>query len=220
VNERNYSSHFFIRDLASEILRDDLDLKLTEIYEEIRFSGPQCSIFFTGTGFSELWFSKTLETISAHSRVFKGNNLYVKGACLAGYIRAFKKGMDYPIICKGRTKATISLIARENGMNREVELSGAACNWYDAGCECDFILDDDRTAEFVITSLVSRERTSLVFDLSSFPDRPHLATRVHVSVCYLNDAECEIRVTDRGFGNFFASSGAEVTKRLNLEGYI
>ncbi len=220
VNEHNRSMDFFIKDLASEILRNDLDAKLSEAYEDINFSGPKCSVFFTGSGFSELWFVKTLELISASCRVFKGNNLYVKGACLAGYIRAFKEGKDYPIICKGRTRASISLVNRYHGEITETELSRAACDWYEAGCVRDFILDNDASAEFIITSLVSRERTSIMFDLSSFPARPPMTTRVEVSVRYLNEAECEIRVTDKGFGGFFAGSGAEVTKRLNLEGYI
>lgn len=220
VNERNHSMDFFIKDLASELLRNDLDAKLTELFEDIRFSGPRSSVFFTGTGFSELWFTNTLELISASCRVFKGNNLYVKGACLRGYIRCFKEGRDYPIVCKGRTKASVSLVNRCKGEVTETELSKAACDWYEAGSVTDFILDSDRSCEFIITSLVSRERTSIMFDLSSFPDRPPLTTRVEVSVRYLNDAECEIKVTDKGFGSFFAGSGACVTKRLNLEGYI
>lgn len=220
VNEKMHSGDFHTKDLASELLRSDLDLKLTELFEEIRFGGPRCSVFFTGTGFSELWFSGTLEKISRVCRVFKGNNLYVKGACLAGYLKAAGERSDYPIICRGRTRASISVKMRYKGQLREMELSAAACDWYDAGVICDFILDDEKSACFVVTSLVSRQRSEIIFDLSSFPDRPVKATRVQVTVKYLSEHECEIRVADAGFGAFFEASGAEVVKRIDLEGYI
>ena len=58
------------------------------------------------------------------------------------------------------------------------------------------------------------------FDLSSFPDRTEGMVRVVVSVKYLNESECEIRMSDAGFGEFFEPTGAEVIKKLNLEGYI
>lgn len=220
INERSYSLEFNIRDLASEMQRIKLDRRLTEVYEEVRFDGKCCSVFFTGTGFSELWFENTLQTISRDFRVFKGNNLYVKGACLAGYILAFKGGRDYPIVCKGRTKAAISVVVTDNGEQSEIVLSKAACDWYDAGSSTDFILTGEKTATFIITSLVSRERTEVRLDLSDFPDRKDKATRVEVSVKYRNDSQCDLTVTDKGFGEFYEATGKSVSKLLDLEGYI
>ena len=218
VDEKNYSLDFAIRDLASELLRGDLDAKLSEIYENIRFTGASCSVYFTGTGFTELWFEKTLELISGSCRVFKGNNLYVKGACLSAYERG-SEGAPL-IVAKGRTRASISIICKLNGELREVQLSPAAASWFDADGSMDFIMEEGKSAQFIVTSLESHSRTKLEFDLGAFPDRPVKATRVGVSVSYINDAECEIKVRDKGFGGFFEASGREVVKRLNLEGYI
>ena len=220
INESSYSLEFFIRDLASSMRRTQFDARLSEIFEKLKFEGKNCSVFFTGTGFSELWFENTLQLISAACRVFKGNNLYVKGAVLCGYIRAFKGGRDYPIVCKGRTKASISCVCRKEGQLAETELSKAACDWYDAGSSRDFILTDDSGVSFMVTSLISRERTRIDMDLSSFPKRPEKATRVQVSVKYINEFECDLEIKDKGFGDFFEGSGQKVTKRLNLEEYI
>lgn len=220
INERSYSLEFFIKDLASAMLRRQLDKKLSRIYEDIKFEGKNCSVFFTGTGFSELWFEDTLQLISRSFRVFKGNNLYVKGACLAGYIRTFKGGREYPIVCKGRTKASIAVAAIKNGSLSEVELSRATSDWYDAGSVTDFILTKDRSVTFVITSLISRERTEVKVDLSEFPERKDKATRVEVEVRYVNDSQCDLIIRDKGFGGFFGGSGKEISRRLDLEGYI
>ena len=220
INERSYSMEFFIKDLASAMLRRQLDKRLSQIYGDIRFDGKNCSVFFTGTGFSELWFEDTLQMISRSFRVFKGNNLYVKGACLAGYIRAFKSGREYPIVCKGRTKASIAVLALDNGTAREKELSRATCDWYDAGSVTDFIVTGDSQVTFIITSLISRERTEVKIDISEFPARKDKATRVEVEVRYVNDSQCDLIIRDKGFGGFFEGSGKEVSRRLDLEGYI
>ncbi len=220
VNERNYSMDFNIKDLASEMLRIQLDSKLSEIYDEVRYDGKRSAVFFTGEGFSELWFKRTLEKISEEHRVFKGNNLYVKGNCLCGRITKNNKGKDFPIVCKGRTKAFISAAVYKGGRLTEKVVSDAAKDWYDAEGECDFLLEGEKNAQIIITSLVGKERTVLDFDLSDFPDRPKGTTRVSVSVEYLNSSQCEITVTDKGFGAFYPASGCMVKKRLDLEGYI
>ena len=220
VNERSYPMDFSMKDLASVSLRNQLDEKLGMVYEDLKTDGPRSSVYFTGEGFNELWFKDTLKDISSERRAFKGNNIYVKGACLAGYLRSEDEQQDFSVICKGRTKSEISVEVRYMGRPVKVTLARACVDWYDAFADIDFLLGDEKSICFNITSLVSRETTQVEFDLSQFPDRPPLTTRVEVAVRYLNDAECEISVTDKGFGEFYPASGETVTKRLNLEGYI
>ena len=199
---------------------DHLDEKLKELIQEILQENPISSVYFTGEGFNELWFVKTLQEVSERARAFKGNNLYAKGACLAGFRRADETLKDYNIICDGRTKATISVEAVYKGSPCILNLSKAPVDYYDAGLVTDFILDNVTSIRFYVTSLVSRERTFVDFDLSSFPERPNKTTRVEITIHYFNDCECEISVTDKGFGEFFKGSGEKVVKRLNMEGYV
>ena len=199
---------------------DHLDEKLKELIQEILQENPISSVYFTGEGFNELWFVKTLQEVSERARAFKGNNLYAKGACLAGFRRADETLKDYNIICDGRTKATIAVEAVYKGSPCILNLSKAPVDYYDAGLVTDFILDNVTSIRFYVTSLVSRERTFVDFDLSSFPERPNKTTRVEIAIHYFNDCECEISVTDKGFGEFFKGSGEKVVKRLNMEGYV
>ncbi|MBR3004917.1 MAG: hypothetical protein IKH67_07630 [Lachnospiraceae bacterium] len=219
INERSYPMDFSMRDLASEMLRDQLDERLNNIYEDLKSEGRRSSVFFTGEGFNELWFRNTLKNISSRRRAFKGNNIYVKGACLAGLMRAEGKDQDLHIVCQGRTKADIYVEVRYQGQPVNMNLSKSCIDWYDAYSDLDFILGDEKSITFSICSLVSRETTQVVFDLSGFPERPPKTTRVGISVRYINDSECEITVRDKGFGAFWPASGEAVTKRLNLEGY-
>lgn len=220
VNEHSFSLEFSVRDLGSSLIRSDYDQRIGEVYESLKLEGENTSVYFTGEGFADLWFTDTLGKISKDNRVFRGNNIYVRGACLAGLIRSRSEGRDYPIICKGRTRASVSVVAGEALKSEEVEISGAAVDWYDASGSAIFTLSGAKNATIAVTSIISHQKSMIDFDLSSFPDRTEGMVRVVVSVKYLNESECEIRMSDAGFGEFFEPTGAEVIKKLNLEGYI
>ena len=220
VNEYDFSPEFSIANLASEVLRNQMDLKISNLYLDLIARGGNASVYFTGEGFDEQWFTATLNNISGSRRAFKGNNIYVKGACIAGHQRKQGTGMGFPIICKGRTRADISLKAWDNGSQTDILLSPSATDWYDAGYEGDFILEEERQIVFQITSIITGAVTSVELDLSSFPVRPPKATRIQIDIKYLNEYECEITVTDKGFGEFFPDRGSTVTRTIDLEGYI
>ncbi|MBR5931587.1 MAG: hypothetical protein IKZ95_06115 [Lachnospiraceae bacterium] len=220
VYENTHNEDFSYEGLENYAYVDHMDERLQALFQEVINENPISSVYFTGKGFTELWFGKTLQDVSENARAFKGNNLYAKGACLAGVRRASGDLKDYNIICNGRTKATIAVEASYKGNLCILNLSKAPIDYFDAGLVTDFILDDIRTIRFYITSLVSRERTFVDFDLSEFPQRPNKTTRVEIDIRYLNDCECEIAITDKGFGDFFPGSGTKVVKRLNMEGYV
>lgn len=220
VNEYDFSSDFSMGNLASEVLRQQMDQRLSNLYLELIARGNYSSVYFTGEGFDEQWFLVTLNNVSGSSRAFKGNNIYVKGACLAGYMQEMRTDGEFSIICSGRTRADIYLRAWDQGEMKDLLLSPAACDWYDAGYEGDFILEQERSVEFVIESIITGARTTVQMSLEGFPVRPDKTTRVRIAFAYRNEYECEITITDLGFGEFYPSSGTQVTKSLDLEGYI
>ena len=220
VDEYDCSAEFSVRDLASEVTGERLDEKLSMLYERSCCTVKGMGVYFTGEGFSEPWFKKTLRKISAERRAFRGNNIYVKGACIAGYDRSFKEYKEPAMICRGRVKNSISVMAADKGEKKEILLSPAAVDWYEAfGCR-DFILENEHSIVILIRSVISGESTEIVFDLTGIEQRPVKASRIRISVIYINERECEITVTDMGFGEFFPSSDIRITKRLDLEGQI
>ena len=220
VNDYDFSADFSVDSLASEVLRNQMDLKISNLYLDLISKGENASVYFTGEGFDEQWFLATLNSISGNRRAFKGNNIYVKGACIAGHLRSTGIVQGFPIICKGRTRADIFLQAWDNGMLSDILLSPAATDWYDAGYEGDFILEEEEKIFFRIVSIMTGAVTNVELDLSSFPKRPAKTTRIRVRICYSGEYDCEISAQDRGFGEFFPDSGEQVSRRINLEGYI
>ena len=217
VQEYNLSSDFSIGRLSSDSLSESMDRNLADIYRNLTSSGECANVYFTGEGFENPWFEITLSAISSSVKAFRGNNIYVKGACYAGCMAEMQE-QYYTLICPGMTKNDISVQARENGRIEDIMLSPAAVNWYDAGYSGDFILENETSMVFKMTSILDQSFQLAEIDLSAFPKRPVKATRVQVDIEYNSESQCTITVTDKGFGDFYRDAGASVFKTINLEG--
>ncbi len=220
VTENDCSEDFTMKNLGGYNGPGLMDSKFLLLYDDLISQGVVSSVFLTGQGFEEIWFPNTLQEISNTTRVFRGNILYAKGACIAGLRRAFPNEEDYKIICEGRTTVNISTTVKHQGVEMLINLSKAAVDWFDAGSTTEFILDDTDTIVFYIRSLITKQRASVEFDLENFPKRPNKTTRVEVEIKYESPTDCVIAVRDLGFGEFFPSSNNSVVKSINLEGYL
>lgn len=218
VQEYDLSSDFSIARLSSDTLSESMDRNLADIYRNLTSSGKFANVYFTGEGFENPWFEITLGAISSSVKAFRGNNIYVKGACYAGYMYSGEQKEYYTLICPGMTRNDISIQARENGRIEDVVLSPAAVNWYDAGYSGDFILENETSLVFKLTSILDQNVRLVEIDLSAFPKRPIKATRVQVDIEYNNENNCTFTVTDKGFGDFYRDGGMNVFKVVNLEG--
>ena len=99
-------------------------------------------------------------------------------------------------------------------------LADGAKSWFDASCSIDFIVDNLTWIKFYVTSVVTKDTTVIEFDLCDFPKRPNKTTRIRIALNFINDSECELSVSDRGFGEMFPPSDMEVKKRISLERII
>lgn len=217
ISERSHGTEFSMKDMGNEVLMNRMDERLEALFDEIAEESRISSVYFTGEGFQAMWFPNTLRRVSEENRAFKGNNLYAKGACLAGLLRA-EENRELPIICSGRTKYTISVETKHKGDPILLNLCKAPQDWFDSGMQMDFILDRPDFIRFYITSLLSGTRKTVDIDLSEIPKRPNKATRIELEIRYFSENECEITVRDKGFGEIFPSSGFTVVKRLDLSG--
>ncbi|MCF0229747.1 MAG: hypothetical protein HUJ76_08680 [Parasporobacterium sp.] len=219
INEFDLSGDFSVGSLASEMLREQLDRKLFNLYNDLISESGSCSVFFTGDGFNDNWFSTTLQGISANHRAFRGSNIYVKGACLAGHRRYNSKPDEFLMLCPGRTRVSVSAAVWDKGRLKEMLLSPAAVNWYDAEFKGDFILEGERSIVFVVASAVSGRKTPVELELTDFGDRPVKATRAGLSVRYQSEKECVLTVVDKGFGDIYPDGTAEVTGSITTSDY-
>ena len=164
--------------------------------------------FLTGSGFYKEWAEKSMALICSRRRVFKGYNLFVKGACYAAMEKAGRVRYDrIRIMCGQRTEITVSLVAGTEEDEKKIVMSEEGTNWYEAGAYTEVIVDGADMLKFQVDSVSKSIRKMYGISLEEFPKRPPRTTRLGIAVRYDEPHKCVITVEDKGFGELFKSSG-------------
>ncbi len=217
VTEHDLSNSIKYDMLETESGKIRADKKLLEFVQQEMKSHIVCTAFLTGIGFYDDWASESISEICTRRRIFKGYNLFVKGACFAS-VKKYNNITDVQHIfrCKGRTTASVGLLIDNNGRNMVIMLSKAGTNWYEAGAVTECILDNIDRIQLTVTSQMENISRNIFMDVSDFPSRPNKTTRIQISLAYKDDDTFEIVVKDMGFGDFFKSSGKIVKKTITV----
>ena len=210
LNDRmTYDSVKNNMDMADEIVADYMEDQLKK--------NVVSGVFLSGEGFYAEGWAKTLQTICRNRRVFKGNNLIVKGAAYAAkeffYMKTLK---DYIISCKGRTRVRVTMSVKHKERDSMVTLSDIGDYWYQAKSKTECIMEEPTEAVFEIHNIMKHTTEEFRIDLTEFPKRPPKTTRISVDFKYLSENKFQITITDLGFGEFFKSSGMSVTKEIEI----
>ena len=151
-------------------------------------------------------------------RVFKGNNLIVKGAAYGAKEEFLPSTLDqYLISCKGRTRVKIAMAVEYKGKDSNITLSNIGDYWYNARSKFECIMEKPVEAVFEIQDLINHTNDTFKIDLRNFPKREPNTTRIQVEFKYIEENKFEIAITDLGFGEFFESSGMVVKKEITLQ---
>ena len=218
VKEMDYSNEIDISYLDNEKDKRSADEKFLSIINREFYKQIISTVFLTGVGFYSDFAENSLVELCSKRRVFKGYNLFVKGACMAAMEKKSPRAVqEYIFQCEGRTKVAIGLMIKHNGRNSAVSLSRAGTNWYEAGARAEGILDDTKSIQLVLSSPYDGCTRNVKIDLSSFPERPNKTTRIGITFGYLSESKCEVVVTDLGFGEFFKSTGATVKETFVID---
>lgn len=169
------------------------------------------SIQITGNGFDQQWAKQSVKMLCFQRRkVFYGNNLFARGACIAGKDRLEDKKL------KGYRYLSPSLVLTDVGMDMRVmgsptyyPLIEGGGNWYECSSSCELILDDTHELVFIVGIPGEPQKRRIAMDLPGLPKRPNRTTRLWLSLKYISPGECEVLVKDLGFGEMYPSGGKE-----------
>ncbi|MCD8155656.1 MAG: DUF5716 family protein [Clostridiales bacterium] len=167
------------------------------------------SIQITGTGFDPQWAKQAIPILCYQKRkVFYGNNLFARGACMAGKDRMEDKKL------KGYRYMSDSLVLTDVGMDMRVmgsptyyPLIEAGSNWYECSASCELILDDTSELVFVVNTPEDSKKKRVSMPLVGLPVRPNRTTRLSLELACTSATQCQITVRDLGFGEMYPSSG-------------
>ena len=120
------------------------------------------SLFFAGRGFDGSWSDSVLRGLCMGRRVFKGQNLYTKGACYAA--RAIQQGglEKYLFLTEDMVIFDISLKVYHDSEMTLLPLVTAGDLWKTGGTTCSLIMDDTTELEFVVSNPVSKSPIQVV----------------------------------------------------------
>lgn len=196
--------------------------RLTYIFENIAKSELHkhiiSTLYVTGKGFEGKWVDEILKELCIGRRVFKGQNLYTKGACYAAkeLFDVEKKLSNFIFISDEMITSTISIKAYYNAKIREIVLAKAATAWYDVEQKIDIILDDEYELELIITDVMNRQSISQIIALEGLSPRQNKMTRLEIKAKFEDEHTCVVTVKDKGFGEFYPSSNRIYEKVITI----
>lgn len=196
---------------------EEADIILSDYMEEQLKKEVVSGIYLSGEGFYEQEWEKTLAIFCRNRRVFKGNNLVVKGA-VYGAKEFFHVPVleQYLISCKGRTRVRVIMNVKHRDRDTSVTLSDIGNYWYQARGKIECIMEKPAEAVFEIQDVMNHRNERFQIDLTEFPNRPPKTTRIEVNFRYLEENRFEIEIKDLGFGELFPSSGMVVRKEVSV----
>lgn len=166
------------------------------------------SAFLIGDGFKDDWMQESLKYICNGRRVFRGNNLYSKGACLCLKEKLQGEGdREYVFLGRDKLKANIGMDVLRRGEESYLALLDAGVNWYEAKKKVEFFTEKDNKFEIKITPLNGRHPKLVEVTLDNLPRRPDKTTRLSMEVSLKNPNTLFLEIKDEGFGEIFPSSG-------------
>ena len=197
---------------------DLLDERLKEAAVKTMEKHNVTSVFLIGKGFNDdIRLQDFIKYVCNRKRVFAGQNLYAKGACYAASNGLLTNSVrDYLIACAQRITTGIEMKISDRGRDKILRMVRPGINWFGADCSYDFIVDDMKELEIFLSPVDTKEKQLVRISLEDFPIRPNKTTRVTVSLSFTSDSRCHLMVKDRGFGEFYQSSGSVINEELLL----
>lgn len=176
-------------------------------------------VYLSGMGMDRCqeWATDFLSYICGRRKVYYSQNLFAKGAVYAA-IDFLQKGNGYPFVflCEGRIPASVSMEVVERGTKKNLIIAPAGSSWYEAKTVMDLIPDRADKLVMRITRIGERTGRKISIGLEGFPARPNKTTRLRVFVRFLSEEIMQVRIEDKGFGEFFPATDAVIEREFNL----
>lgn len=196
----------------------DMEEPLAEFFNESLKAQNCAAVYLTGSFFDTDQFPEALlKKLCTGRRVFAGQNLYVKGACLLaadrGELRLF--GRSIPAM-KNRITAGVSVLVLQNGQSKEMTLAKQGESYLKADRTCYFMEEGAGSVSILVRDR-EKEAVPLELSLAGFPARDDRSVRLKLSVHFPGTDRVEFEVSDDGFGSFYPSTGRSVSASMQLD---
>lgn len=195
---------------------EEKDGQFVEIIRQSALDLLGC-VFLLGEGFNGDWCQESLHLLCHNRRVFKGNDLYSKGACFCVQERLQdKKDQQMIFLGKDKLKTNVGMEVLRHGENSYLAVLDGGENWFECKKQWDVILQEGNVIRLRLTPLDGRNVRHVEVVLDGLPTRDPKMTRLHLEAEMLNEETMEIHVADMGFGELCPASGLQFSQRIEL----
>lgn len=179
-----------------------LNLANTQLHKQM-----VTTIYVSGEGFDGKWADKALKQLCTGRRVFRGSNLFTKGACYAAREFAGQGPMkDFLFLDEEMIYNNISMRVYCDAKMQELMLAKAGTPWKDVDVSVDIIPDNEEEIQLTTHNVLQHETKVHLLSLEGFDDRQNKMTRFTVRLRFADASHCIVTLKDNGFGEFCPSS--------------
>lgn len=215
VNKIELSSDFSLKLLEQEgVVR--FSQRFETIANQLLYKRLTTSLFFTGKGFSGEWVDDTLKKLCVGRRVFKGQNLYTKGACYAAKALQTNEFGSYLLLSDDMITSTISICLYHDAKENDYVLAKAGTPWWQVESEITVILDATKDLEFTVKNLLKKEPIREVFHIDNLMERENKTVRLSIQLHFVDRDTAVLTIRDTGFGDFYKTTHRIWEQTLSL----
>lgn len=164
------------------------------------------AIYFTGSGFEGSWCDGLLRELSQQRRVFKGQNLFVKGAAYGASALTGACLQEFLFLTPEELPYSVSIRMFQNDQLTAVPLVAAGSRYKEVNVKTVGILDETDEIFFTVNHVLKKESRHIVMNLRNLTQRENKTTRIRVKLTFLDRDTLVIHVKDLGFGEFYPNS--------------
>ena len=187
-----------------DMLNEEDDIRIKYAFENVcgimLHKQTVSAVYATGVGFEGTWADDILKKISTGRRIFRGLNLYVKGAAYVSKLFFTGGKEEFLVIGEDDLKSNMSLRAISHSEQIEVPFGKVGQKYYEAGGSVEVILDNTNEIDFMLHNALKKDSFFAIMTLDALPVRKNKTTRVSVSVRFPSRNEAVVTVRDEGFG--------------------
>jgi len=216
ITERDYSGI-----INMDMFGKDMD-RLVYEFENVAQNAIHKQIISTlymiGNGFENGWADESMRKLCYGRRVFKGDKLYVKGACYGARYYAGKSNIEpFVYIDENMTTAHISARVYVGAGCQEIIVSKAGSVWYDVDSSFDIIPCEETELVMGITDIITKTSSKHIIALEDIcTRRPDRMSRINVRVRMQAVDKMIVTIKDLGFGEIYPSTNRIYERVIDL----
>lgn len=165
------------------------------------------SVYMTGKGFADGFADAVMTQLCVGRHVFRGDNLYVFGACFVAREYSGEKKMEpFLYMDEDTIPVNISMQAYTNAKVQEIVLAKAGTPWYQVDYEVDLISDGEDELQIRVSDMRQRSAHTHILTMDGIWGRLDRKARIGLQIRFAGVDKCIFTLRDKGFGSFFPSS--------------